>query len=149
MRHSILGPRTCLALLIVVPAAAGQEHEHGSMVPEKLGTVHFETSCEAAVQAPFDRAVALLHSFEFGPATEAFNAVAKTDPSCGIAHWGVALAAWGNPFAAGQKAPAQVKRGQDAVDLAVRAGSKTERERGYVAAVAELYQDAEHRDHRA
>jgi hypothetical protein len=149
MRHSILGLRTCLALLIVVPAAAGQEHEHGSMAPEKLGTVHFETSCKAAVQAPFDRAVALLHSFEFGPATDAFNAVAKSDPACGIAHWGVALAAWSNPFAAGQRPAEQIKKGQDALDLAQRAGTKTEREKGYLAAVAELYRDVEHRDQRA
>jgi hypothetical protein len=32
---------------------------------EKLGHVHFETSCAAAVQKNFDRAVAMLHSFWF------------------------------------------------------------------------------------
>jgi len=92
--------------------------------------------------------VALLHSFEFAPAIDGFVAAAKADASCGIAYWGVALASWGNPFAAGQKDPAQIRRGQDAIDRARRAGTGSEREKAYVAAVAELYRDAEHRDQR-
>lgn len=115
---------------------------------EQLGTVRFETSCSAPVQARFDRAVALLHSFEFAPASAGFEDVARADPACGMAGWGLALAAWGNPFAAGQKSPAQIRRGQDAIDRARRAGARSEREKAYVAAAAELYRDAEHRDQR-
>ena len=150
MRCKRHGIALLLVLLLAPLPAAGQEHEHahGPLAPEKLGTVHFTNTCEAAVQVPFDRAVAFLHSFEFGPATDAFVAVANADPGCGIAYWGVALAAWGNPFAAGQKLPAQVQRGQEAVDLAQRAGARSDRERGFVAAVAELYKDAENRDQR-
>jgi hypothetical protein len=59
-----------LALTALARAAAGQEHEHGigAGVAEHLGTVHFETTCSAVAQTQFDRAVALLHSFEFAPA---------------------------------------------------------------------------------
>src|SRR5262245_47474836 len=149
MRISSVGSGAAVAFLIVARLGGGQEHEHGATPPEKLGTVRFETTCKAAVQAPFDRAVALLHSFEFGAATDAFLGVAKADPSCGIAYWGVALAAWSNPFAAGLKPPAQIARGRDAVDRATRAGSGSEREHGWVAAVGELYRDPEHRDQRA
>jgi hypothetical protein len=139
---------TALGLLMAALVGA-QEHEGSHASAGKVGTVRFETSCGAAVQAPFNRAVALLHSFEFGPATSAFEEVGRIDPACGIAHWGRALASWGNPFAAGQKAPAQLQRGQAAVDEARRAGAGSERERAYIEAVAELYRDPEHRDQAA
>ena len=47
---------------------------------EKLGTVAFATSCNAAAQPQFNRAVALLHSFEFPRAIDAFGATLTTDP---------------------------------------------------------------------
>jgi hypothetical protein len=142
----IVGPGTAFVLAMLGPIAAGQEHEHGGVTTEQLGTVSFETSCSAAAQTQLDRAVALLHSFEFALAIEGFEGTARTDPACGIAYWGVALASWGNPFAAGQKAPMQIRKGQEAVDKARQAGARSERERGYIAAVTELYRDPEHRD---
>jgi hypothetical protein len=144
-----VGTGAALALLMFSHEAAGQEHEHGSGSAEHLGTVRFATSCSAGAQPGFDRAVALLHSFEFAAAIQGFEAAGTEDPSCAIAWWGVALASWGNPFAAGQKTPAQIRRGQDAVDRARRAGARTQREREYVAAVAELYRAPEQRDQQA
>jgi len=135
-----------LAAVLLEPGAAAQEHEHGPSAAAKVGSVHFESSCAAAVRQRLDRAVAFLHSFEFASATSGFDGVAKADPSCGIAYWGVALSAWGNPFAAGQKAPGQIQRGRDAIEKAGAAGAKSPRERAYLAAVAELYRDAEHRN---
>jgi hypothetical protein len=126
--------------------ATGQEHSHGSGSTEQLGTVHFDTTCAPATRETFDRAVALLHSFEFGPAIDAFGATATADPSCGLASWGIALAAWGNPFAAGAKSPAQIERGQAAVAQAAAAGARSEREKAWIGAVAELYRDAGSRD---
>ena len=59
----------------------------------------FETSCSAAARPEFNRAVALLHSFEFAPRDrDRFSATLTTDPSCAIADWGIALSRWGNPF---------------------------------------------------
>jgi tetratricopeptide (TPR) repeat protein len=129
-----------LALAAAAPAAA-QEHEHAGMAGEKLGTVHFATSCRAAAQPQFDRAVALLHSFEFAPAIEAFGATATTDPSCAMAHWGIALSRWGNPFVAVQRPAPQLQQGLEAIGRAKEARAKTERERGYVAAAERLYAD--------
>ena len=73
--------------------------------------MNFQTSCSAAAQPTFNRAVALLHSFEFSRAVDAFNATLKTDPSCAMAHWGIALSRWGNPFAAGHAPAAQLQAG--------------------------------------
>jgi hypothetical protein len=145
--------RLTATVLVACLASAGlaQEHEHAASAAseERLGSVHFATSCRADVEAPFDRAVALLHSFEFGPAIEAFEGVVRADPSCGIAYWGIALGAWGNPFAAGRKAPAQIERGRLALERAARSAPATGRERAFLAAVAELYRDAEHREQSA
>src|SRR5215831_2692454 len=89
----VLAFATGLAPLSLVRA---QDHQHGA--GEKLGTVHFQTSCSAPAQAAFDRALALLHSFEFGPAIDGFTGAVTADPTCAIAYWGIALARWSNPF---------------------------------------------------
>jgi len=109
---------------------------------QKLGTVHFATSCSPAAQPVFNRAVALLHSFEFRQAIEGFNATLKADSTCGIAYWGLALSAWGNPFAPGIKPAGQIAAGLDAVEHAKATGSKTRREKIYEGAVAFLYENA-------
>src|SRR5476649_1311429 len=95
------GKKLFVAVLFVFAAARGmtQEHEHGN--GEKLGEVHFATSCNEVAQREFNRAVALLHSFQFGRAIEGFNAVLGNDPTCAIAYWGIALSDWSNPFAPG------------------------------------------------
>jgi len=133
-------------LVTLVPLGANaQGHEHGG-ASEKLGTVHFATSCNAEAQPQFDRAVALLHSFEFPRAIEGFGQTLKTDPSCAIADWGIALARWTNPFAVGIRGPAVLQQGREAIEQARKIGAKTDRERAYVEAVAKLYTDTETKD---
>ena len=136
-----------LALLLsAVPGAAQarQEHQHGGS--EKLGTVKFATSCAPAVAPAFNRAMALLHSFEFSPAIEGFTAVSTTDSGCAIAYWGMAVSRWGNPFSAGLKTPAQLQAGRAAIEKAKAIGARTERERDYIAAAERLYADFENVD---
>jgi hypothetical protein len=124
--------------------AVAQEHEHGAAPAEKLGTVHFAVSCSAAAQPQFDRAVALLHSFEFATAIDGFTAALATDPSCAMSQWGIALSRWGNPFAVGIRAPAQLTMGREAIERGHGVGAKTARERAYLDAAAALYADFEH-----
>lgn len=136
------------AVLCLLPARAlTQQHAHGT--PEKLGTLHFATSCSPAVAPLFDRAVALLHSFEFGASIRAFNDVLASDSTCAMAHWGIALSRWSNPMAAGNRSPAQLRLGKEAADAALRlAAGASERERGYIQAVGQLFEDFERRDQR-
>jgi hypothetical protein len=131
-----------LATGVVLSVVLAQQHQHGQGA-EQLGTVKFETSCSAAAQAPFTRGLALLHSFEFGPAIDSFTAAAAADPGCAIANWGVALAHWGNPFAPGIKPAKAIQAGNAAVAAAKKAGARTEREQAFIAAVANLYTDGE------
>jgi hypothetical protein len=148
MRSRSIGCWTgCLVALALSGVPAAQEHQHAAV--EQLGAVHFQTSCSASAQMQFDRAMALLHSFEFGPAIDGFTAVAKVDPSCAVAYWGIALARWTNPFTATIRTPAQIQQGLDAIRQAERIGARTERERAYVAAASKLYLDADRIDQRA
>lgn len=140
------------ALLACAFAAAGaaaqekdQSHHHAR--PEKLGTVSFPTSCAPAVQAPFARAVALLHSFWYDEAEKAFNEVAVRDPACAMAHWGVAMSLYHPIWAA--PTPAELQRGQEAVARAGTAAAPTERERDYVGAIEAFFRDADTADHRS
>jgi len=134
---------------LVLLGGRWEQHPHPSPETQATGTVRFETSCAAAARPLFNRAVALLHSFAFSQAADGFNAVLRADPRCAMAWWGIALTAWGNPFAAGVKPATQVERGLDAVTRARAAGAPTPRESGYIEAVARLYQRADSTDQRA
>ena len=136
-----------LALGLAAGAAA-QDHDHGGSTGDQLGTVTFETSCSAAAQPRFTRGVALLHSFEFGRAIEAFRTALDADPSCAIAEWGIALSDWSNPFGVGIRPAAPLKLGREAVERARKLGPKTERERAYVDAVSQLYDQTDTIDQR-
>ena len=142
----LLGSAAIL-LSLVGPRSMAQDPQHGS--GEKLGTVHFATSCNEAAQKDFDRAVALLHSFQFDRAIEGFNAVLGEDATCGIAYWGIALSDWSNPFALGAKDKSQLQAGQTSAERGKTVGAKTERERAYIAAVGKLYSDYENTPQRA
>jgi hypothetical protein len=138
-----------ISTLVITTLAVVAQHQHpGGAIGDKLGTVNFSTSCSEAAKPAFLRGLALLHSFEFGPAIESFTAAGTADPSCGIAYWGVALSNWGNPFAAGIKGPAVLKGGSEAVAKAKAMGAKTDRERAYIDAVSNLFADAETRNQR-
>ncbi len=129
--------------LLVVASTPGmaQEHHHGNA--ERLGEVHFATSCNAAAQREFNRAVALLHSFQFDRAIDGFNAVLGRDPACAIAYWGIALSDWSNPFAPGMKDTGQLRLGRQSVERGRSLGAKTAREEAYLTAVGKLYDDFE------
>ncbi|MFL5600172.1 MAG: hypothetical protein ACJ78I_07235 [Gemmatimonadaceae bacterium] len=140
------------AIIVAAPGfpAYAQVHQHAEHVSvERLGTVHFATSCRPAVAPQFDRAVALLHSFEFGASIRAFSEVLATDSTCAMAHWGIALSRWSNPMAAGNRSVTLLEQGRQSTASAKRFGVRaSERERGYINAVGQLYDDFEHKDQR-
>jgi hypothetical protein len=135
-----------LSVAILTRAIAAHEHTHPPA--QILGTVRLATSCSAAARTSFTRAVALLHSFVFPQAVDGFNAALKADPKCVIAYWGLALSAWGNPFAAGIKPDAQLQRGIDATRLGRAIDARTDREREYLVAVPQLFENVHAIDQR-
>ena len=153
MLRSLVSATLAALVLAPLPARAQHEapaaHQHAAGAGhEQLGTVDFATSCSAAAKPVFNRAVALLHSFEFGDAIKGFSATLAADPSCAMAEWGIALSRWGNPFNVALRAPGPLKDGQAAVDRARALKPATPREQGYVDAVAALFTSADTLDQR-
>ncbi len=149
MRRALLTSCQFVTVLLAAPLVA--QDPHGNMTSmEQVGTVHFASSCHPAVTPEFDRAVTLLHSFEFGASIRSFQAVLATDSTCAMAQWGIALSRWTNPMAAGQRTATVLEPGRQAAMQATRLGvTATDRERDYIAAVNQLYADYEHRDQRS
>jgi hypothetical protein len=83
-----------------------------------------------------------LHSFWWEEGDAAFNRVLEVESDCAMAYWGLAMNAWGNPFAGGPTGPA-LSRGADAAATAWSLYPDSRRERGFIAAVAALYRDPE------
>lgn len=110
-----------------------------SVYAASLGDVHFPTSCNPRVQHTFDSGVALLHSFEFREAENAFREVERNDPNCVIAAWGVALST--TERAGASASPKALSKGWAELQpwLSIKAG--TAREQMYVDAVRAMYQD--------
>ena len=134
-------------VLLALPECASAQHEHAG-TDVGSDNVSFLTSCAPALRQDFNRGVALLHSFWFAQAIAAFDGVAAKDPACAMAHWGVALSRWGNPFA-GLRSPQQIETGRAAIQRARTTGTPTPRERAYIAAAAELFTSGEPATQRA
>jgi len=133
--------RVALVFTVVVLCAFGavadEGHHHEDLTTDQLGTVHFPVSCAAEVQKPFERGVALLHSFWYEEAKTEFEQVAKDDPKCAMAHWGIAMSIWHQLW--NQPDAATIKRGHDEVKNARSLHPKTDRERDYITAMDEFY----------
>jgi tetratricopeptide (TPR) repeat protein len=130
-----------VAAVMSAPYLSQETHQHAA--GGKHGTVNFANSCSAAAQPAFARGMALLHSFEFGAAIDSFAGVIATDPSCGIALWGTALAQWSNPFSATLRPAPQTESGLKTIQRAAAVGAKTPRERDFIAALAVLFENAD------
>jgi tetratricopeptide (TPR) repeat protein len=106
-------------------------------VAERLGTVSFTVTCAPAVQTSFVRGVALLHDFWYQEAQRQFEQIAKTDPACAMAHWGVAMSLyhqiWDRPD------EGTVAKGWREMQAALAQPAKSARERDYVAALSDFY----------
>ncbi len=124
-------------LLFTSGAVADEGHHHEDLTQDQLGTVHFPVSCIPAVQKPFERGVALLHSFWYEEAEKEFEQIAKDDPHCAMAHWGIAMSIWHQLW--NHPDAATIQRGQAEVKTAQSLHAKTGRERDYITAMDAFY----------
>ena len=146
MPRNILVLGCCLAIWIGMRPAGARNPQppddgHPHAISEKeLGSVNFRTSCSEKVHGQFQRALALLHSFQYEQARAAFAEISRQDPECAMAHWGVAMShyhgLWQNGDTAAGRAALRKAR---AVALQNKATSA--RERAYIDALSEIYKE--------
>ena len=138
--------RLALVILCGALAALGQEdHSQHKQAVAGLGIVDLSTSCNARAQTLISRAAAMLHSFGYEEARLTFREAAIADPTCGMAHWGVART-WYHPIWAPPSAD-ELRQGAAALDMALATGAKTQRERDYINSLAVFYKDWNTVDH--
>jgi tetratricopeptide (TPR) repeat protein len=125
-----------------------QGHHHEDLTAAQLGTVTFPVSCDPKIQKPFERGVALLHSFWYEEAEKEFMQISADAPNCAMAHWGVAMSLWHQLWNEPDKKV--IQHGLDEVHQAKTTdGPITPREKGYIAAIAAFYSNSKKLDHAA
>lgn len=125
-------------LFSAVSPLAAQDHDHRGEA--RLGRVTFPVSCAAAAQQRFEEGMAALHSFWWEEAPHTFRSVLQADSTCAMAHWGMAITAWGNPFTGGPNGD-ELKTGAMEAERAGAMGGKTPKEQGFIAAAQALYRN--------
>jgi hypothetical protein len=106
---------------------------------QKLGRVHFATTCNEVAQRRFDRAMRYQHSFWYAESKEIYQDAIKADPTCAIAYWGIALSLLNNPHSA--IPTPNLPLGLAAIEKAKEIGAQSARERDYIDALAVMYVD--------
>jgi hypothetical protein len=153
MRRNQLSTMVAVAALLAQPlwssaraegpvAAAPPGAGEGPVIEE----VNFPISCSPTAQKAFNHAAWTLHSFWYPEALKGFSYIAKAEPDCAMAYWGVAMSHWYPLWF--PPSEAALKAGSEAVAKANAAGPKTEREKAYVAAIAAFYKDFDKVDHK-
>jgi hypothetical protein len=142
-RINFLTTLASLALLFLVSSSAVRPSPSalstGLAPGPQVGKVNFPNSCSPEVQPTIEKALALLHSFQYEQSGQAFTDAAQRDGQCAMAYWGKAMALyhqlWEFPNAA------TIVEGRKDLEQAQKSNAQTPRERQYIAAAAAFYQD--------
>ncbi len=130
------GLAAAAAIILAAGVAFGQ--------PAELGRTDFPTSGSPAAQPAFLRGVLLLHSFEYADAAEEFRKAQALDPGFAMAYWGEAMT-YNHPLWMERDRGAAMKALERLAPTRAErlAKAPTEREKMYLAAVEDLYEDGE------
>ena len=129
---------SCPAFFMLASLACADERHDHKLSAEELGSIHFSNSCAKNVEATFNRAIALLHSFQYEQSRLSFEEVSKRDTKCAMAQWGIAMSHYHGLWDNGDTAAGRAAL-QRAQELAGANPSTTARERAYIDALAEIY----------
>jgi hypothetical protein len=127
----------CTGLTTLTVADEGHHH---ALTEKEVGSVRFANSCSKVVQGDIQRAVALLHSFQYEQTREAFNDISKQDPQCAVAQWGVAMSHYHGLWHNGDINAGRVAL-HKALEIAAHNTATTARERAYIDALGEIYRE--------
>lgn len=127
------------------PAFAQEPEHHHHDEAESLGTVNFPVSCTRSVHAGFTRGMALLYSFEYQEAQQAFEKIAAADPKCAMAYWGQGMSIYHQLW--DQPSKENLRRGAQYLSKARALKAPTSREREYIDALQVFYTNTDKLDH--
>src|SRR5258708_5254852 len=146
MKTKLIAAVIALACCIAPSAFAQEpEHQHHHDANEDFGLVNFPVSCASAVQPDFTRGMALLYSFEYEEAQQAFEKVSAADPKCAMAKWGQAMSLYHQLWEPPSKD--NLKRGAKLLAEAAKIKAHTAREQEYIGALTVFYSDTDKQDH--
>jgi hypothetical protein len=134
-----LKPYVLIAFLLLTSSCSQQQSGEVSG-GDSFGNISFPISCSADSQKRFNRAVSMLHSFQYPDTVDAFSDIARREPSCAMAFWGIAISLRPNPLV-GPVLPEEQRRGREALQMAELAEQKTAREREWINALSQFYDD--------
>src|SRR5215471_13839580 len=137
---------TAALLFLPIQSAGGADTPAQPAATAVSEEVNFPITCGQDSQKAFNKAVWTLHSFWYAEPLKGFTEIANSEPGCAMAYWGIAMSHW-YPLWYPPNANA-LKAGSAAVDKAMAAQPQTEREKGYIAAIAAFYRDNDKLDHR-
>lgn len=144
MNHIFPSVRVSLALGLVLLATGTMAHKGADAdalhAEHSLGSVEFPVSCSVEAQSEFNRAVALLHHMTYPQARVAFEGVARIDPGCSMAHWGIAMTLF-QPLWPTRPGPDALARGWQEVEQARALKPATAREQAFVSAAAAFFRE--------
>ena len=120
-----------LALLFFSSLLWADEDHHHALTQDEIGSVNFVTSCSHEMTADFNRAVALLHSFQYEQSRGMFEEIAKNDPDCAMAEWGIAMSHYHGLWQNGDIEAGRVAL-QKAKQMASSNKNTTTREKSYI-----------------
>ncbi len=126
--------------LFLGPSAGCQDEHHHELTAEEVGSVHFSTSCSNTAEVSFNHAVALLHSFQYEQARQAFSDISAKDPSCAMAQWGVAMSYYHGLWRNGDTAAGR-EAFQKASTIEGANPKTTPRELAYIDALGAIYRE--------
>lgn len=133
------------AAILVACSAAGAQRG-APRTPRSLGTVHFRISCTKPAQREFNTGVALLHNMTYREARQAFEQVARIDPGCAMAHWGIAMTLF-QPLWPTRPQPSELQRGWQETQRADSLMAPTQRERSFIASAMAFFADPSSADY--
>src|SRR5260370_14554393 len=121
--------------------AVAQEDHHHALTQEEIGSVHFSTTCLKTVENGFNRAVSLLHSFQYEQARQAFSEISNQDPQCAMAKWGVTMSHYHGLWDNGDLAAGRVALHQPQQIVAANP-KNSQRDAPYIDSFVRIYLDA-------
>lgn len=112
----------------------------------QFGSVNFGLTCSPRVQADFNLATALLHSFEYTESEKAYAKVIDADPTCVMAYWGAAMSLYHPLWAPPDHH--ELEKGAKVIALGRSiVGGADSKESRYLEAIATIFDDWDKLNH--